>query len=441
MQFSFYLNRGKVQVNVLHNARYCPVTFETVKETSIVFVKNDRFLFLMMETSEKTGQKKLSRIGLIAILGLAGFVSAADNWVVSALLPAIAADFNATIVKTAGILTAYLIPYGFMQPVYGFFSDRWGKSTVLKVVMTGLLLATVGCVLATSLTQLIFWRFLAGFFAAGIIAVSLALIGDEVFPAERSQSVGLFMGMVFLGQGISSAFGGFFAGWVNWRLTFLCLIVIGFVALLLFTRLPSGLRSCSGNAFFTETTFVLLSPKGKIVFPMAFLTGFLMLGAYSYIGAYLHEAADATYPVVGLIMMGYGCSSFITGYRLGWITERFSAHVMLMLGASVAACALVALALFPTLATGVLAVLILGMSYIFMQSTLATQAFTISERNKGLPSALVGLGLFGGGGVGTWVGGMLLAAGGYPLLWSLITLALCLVVLLSRSSRGKSLDV
>ena len=84
---------------------------------------------------------------------------------------------------------------------------------------------------------------------------------------------------------------------------------------------------------------------------------------------------------------------------MGWITERFSVYVMLMLGASVAACALVALALFPALATGVLAVLILGMSYIFIQSTLATQAFTISERNKGLPSALVGLGLFGGGGV------------------------------------------
>lgn len=78
------------------------VTVGTVKEASIVFVKNDRFLFLMMETLEKTGQKKLSRIGLIAIPGLAGFVSAADNWVVSALLPAIAAGIVAVSLALIG---------------------------------------------------------------------------------------------------------------------------------------------------------------------------------------------------------------------------------------------------------------------------------------------------------------------------------------------------
>ena len=50
------------------------------------------------------------------------------------------------------------------------------------------------------------------------------------------------MGMVFLGQGVSAGFGGFFAGWLDWRMTFVCLIAIALVTLWLYRRLPE--RAC-----------------------------------------------------------------------------------------------------------------------------------------------------------------------------------------------------
>ena len=137
------------------------------------------------------------------------------------------------------MLTAYLVPYGIMQPVYGYLADRWGKARILKGVLSGLTAATAGCVLAPALVWLMICRFVAGFFATGIIAVSLAMIGDETEPEKRPQSVGLFMGMVFLGQGISAGFGGFFAGWLDWRMTFVCLIAIALVTLWLVPA-PAG---------------------------------------------------------------------------------------------------------------------------------------------------------------------------------------------------------
>lgn len=80
------------------------------------------------------------------------------------------------------------------------------------------------------------------------------------------------------------------------------------------------------------------------------------------------------------------------------------------------------------------AALMLGAGYIFMQSTLATQAFSVADESKGLPSALVGLGLFGGGGVGTAAGGWCLGLGGYTLLWIASAGLLSLFVLVSLSS-------
>lgn len=356
-------------------------------------------------------------VGLIIVLGMAGFVSAADNWVVSALLPAVAADFGTGIATAAGVLTAYLVPYGVMQPVYGHLADRFGKASVLRCILAGLTLATVGCVLAPALGWLMICRFVAGFFAAGIIAVSLAMIGDETVPSRRPQGVGMFMGMVFLGQGVSAGIGGFLADWLDWRMMFVCLIGVALATLWCYRRLPPGKSKSSGKPFLPEAVGVVCSERGRYIFPMAFATGFLLLGAYSYLGSCLHDQAHASYPIVGLVVMGFGIASLAAGWMLGWLSLRVQPHGLLMAGAVLAGTAAVLLACHPSVWSGVPAALLMGTGYIFLQSTLATQAFYVAEDNKGLPSALVGLGLFGGGGAGTVAGGWCLTQGGYRLLW------------------------
>jgi predicted MFS family arabinose efflux permease len=52
-----------------------------------------------------------------------------------------------------------------------------------------------------------------------------------------------------------------------------------------------------------------------------------------------------------------------------------------------------------------------------MQSPLATIAFDVAPETKGLPSALIGLGLFGGGGLGSAFYGYLLQLWGYGAIW------------------------
>ena len=52
---------------------------------------------------------------LVLILGLAGFVVMADNWVVSPILPAIAQSLNVSPVRAGLLITAYMIPFGLFQ--------------------------------------------------------------------------------------------------------------------------------------------------------------------------------------------------------------------------------------------------------------------------------------------------------------------------------------
>lgn len=356
--------------------------------------------------------RSVSPRSLIIILGLAGFVSAADNWFISPVLPAIASDFGISIPLTGIILTAYLIPYGFMQPVFGLISDRVGKVRVLQCILAGFALGSGACASAESLASMTIWRAFTGFFAAGIIAVSLALIGDSIRESERQRYVALFMGIVFFGQGLSVGIGGVLATCLSWRVAFLIFSIIAIIVVLFLRKIPLTHSEPSAVPVRNELIFIFKNPKSWL-FSLSFLIGFLLIGVYSYLGAFLHQMVGLDYLQIGFIIMFFGFSGLIGGTQAGYLKERFGQRRMVTGGAAIAAVSVLLLVILPGWETGWIAAAGLGIGYICMQSTIATLVFDIAPESKGLPSALVGLGLFGGAGVGTAFMTALIPAFGY----------------------------
>ncbi len=181
--------------------------------------------------------------------------------------------------------------------------------------------------------------------------------------------------------------------------------------------------------FFHEVKQVVSTSKGKIIFPLAFATGFLVLGLYSYLGAFLHEVFALNYLQVGLVVMFYGFACLIAGLRVGKLGERFGQHMVVSVGAGSTLISALLLMFFPFWQAVLVATITLGFGYILIQSPLATIAFDVAPETKGLPSALIGLGLFGGGGLGAAFCGCLLQLGGYETLWSVIAVGIILLIL------------
>lgn len=152
-------------------------------------------------------QQHVGRSTLILLLGLAGFMVVADNWVVSPILPSIAASLHISI-PTAGLLiTAYMIPFGIFQIIFGPLADRYGKKQVITFSMIMFTVATGLCAFGTGLASVGMFRALTGVFAASVMPISFALIGDSFPMQERQQALGTFIGISFLGQGLSMAMG------------------------------------------------------------------------------------------------------------------------------------------------------------------------------------------------------------------------------------------
>lgn len=364
---------------------------------------------------------------LVLILGLAGFVSAADNWFVSPSLSPIASEFSVSVSIAGSVLTAYMIPYGIMQPIYGFFSDRWSKANVLKLIVCGLALGTIGSAVASSLLILCIFRVITGFFAAGIIAVSLALIGDTVPASNRQAYVGRFMGIVFLGQGLSAGLGGLITQHLSWRGAFIFFSLVAMCSeAILFRSLPrdSKIIESKKQNFFVQAKLALNSSRGRIVFPLALITGFLLLGLYSYLGSFLHENIGLDYSQCGIIIMFYGFACLIGGSQVGKFSKRFGQKNVILAGQVFALITTLLLYFFHYWQVALIAAIFLGFGYISIQSTLATMAFDIMSEDKGLPSGLVGLGLFCGEGLGSLFSGWLLIKGGYQSIWIIFFIAI-----------------
>jgi MFS family permease len=122
----------------------------------------------------------------------------ADMRVVDPLLRIIANDFGTSVGNTAAIISAYTIPYGLFQLVYGPLGDRIGKLKVMTLGISIFAIGTALCAFVPNLPLLILLRFLTGMFAAAVIPLSLAYIGDNFPYTERQTAIGRYLSALML---------------------------------------------------------------------------------------------------------------------------------------------------------------------------------------------------------------------------------------------------
>lgn len=418
-----------------------------------------------------------AQLHVVAVLGFCGLVSAADNWFVSPALPAIARGLSVLPAAATVVLTAYMVPYGALQPVCGAIADRVGRLRLLRAIVLGLCAGTVLCAAAPSLELLVAARILTGCFAAGIISVSQAFVGDVVEPARRGGAVGMLMGITFTGQGLSAGLGGILTELVGWRVAFASFGILAAAAWILLSTLRepdgAGSRTSGGSgsvsaagggcsrtsgeararaaagrrgpgaerpvvAFLAAAVRIFLGPH-RAVFLLACSTGVLFLGVYGLMGTFLNAVCGLGSTEAGLVMMLYGVFCLVGGALSGRFGGRLGLPGVIAVGeasAVAAACALLASAATASWVPALVAAGCLGLGYILVQPTLVTLSMDADPGRAGLCTGLIGSGVFIGGGVGSALGGLLLGAGGYLVLWGVAAAGLVVQLAASRRLLG-----
>lgn len=374
---------------------------------------------------------------IVAMLGLAGFIVMADNWVVSPILPAISKGVGASTASAGILIAAYMLPFGIFQLVFGPLADRFGKTRVILGTFTVFALATALCALGSTLTSIALLRALTGVFAAATMPISLALIADIVPMEQRQQAIGSFMGIAFLGQALSMGIGGAIAYFLDWRGVFVTYaLVAAVIAVALWRWLPGAVgehETRDAHAPVIRPYLALLGQGASLrTYTMILLEGVFLLGSFSYLGAILADRFDLTFLAIGAVMTAFGIAAVVAGRMSACVAGRLGRVRTIAAGLLIAALAdALVLAGASSLLVTTLGVFLLGFGFMLAHSTLITVATEFAARARGTAMSLVTFAFMVGGAVGTQLGGRIAEAGSFPVVYAAYGVGLFVLSLLS----------
>lgn len=167
-------------------------------------------------------------VGLMMALALA----ALDQNIVATALPRITGDLGG-FQHLSWVVTAFIVTSTVSAPLYGRFSDLYGRKSAFSVSICLFLVGSVACALAGDFLQLILSRALQGLGAGGLIVLAQTVIGDLVSPRERGRYQGLFAAVFAACSVAGPLIGGLITQYASWRWIFYVNLPLGAAALAL----------------------------------------------------------------------------------------------------------------------------------------------------------------------------------------------------------------
>ncbi|KAF7353979.1 MFS drug transporter [Mycena venus] len=183
-----------------------------------------------VELTDQTNRLPFKKL-LPIFLGLAlcVVVSTLDSVIVATAIPTISSAFNAGSV-VSWVPSAYLLTSTCFQPLYGRFSDIFGRKSALCLAMSLFMVGNLISGFSKTIVQLIVFRGFAGAGGGGLVSMMQIVVSDIVSLRERGKYQGIIGGVVAIGYAIGPVIGGALAQKVGWRWCFWVTIPISFVA-------------------------------------------------------------------------------------------------------------------------------------------------------------------------------------------------------------------
>ena len=187
------------------------------------------------------------------------FLLMLDSTVVTLALPAIQTDLDASTAENQWLINGYLLAICALIVTVGRLGDQFGRRRLFIGSMLIFLVGSVISALSPTPEVLIGGRVVQGVAAAGMMALSLALVSN-VFPAkERPRALGIWAAVSAIALSLGPILGGLLIDELSWRWIFW--INVPFIALgVILTRLSADeVRDESASARIDVPGFLTLT--------------------------------------------------------------------------------------------------------------------------------------------------------------------------------------
>lgn len=334
-----------------------------------------------------------SLAGLQLWLAISCFSATLFVRAVDPLVPVIAADLSVSPGQVALLGSAFALPFGLMQLVWGPIGDRFGRSGVIRICMAIISAGGVASALWPSYDWQFLMRVVCGIASAGIFPATIALIGDRV-PLEQRQAVLARMLGATITGGLAGAVGaGFLVGWLGWQGVFgLYGVVCAITTIAVMRVLPRGARPLAPPQHSVLDGFraVLRNPRAAVCFSAVFCEGLFIFGLMPFVAVLLATRGQPDPVIAGLVIAAFPLGGIGYSLTAGRLTAWLGGTGLMAIGGMLAALALALFAMGLSWPFDLLAFIVLGFGFYSLHNSLQVQATELAPAFRGSAVALHG---------------------------------------------------
>lgn len=311
----------------------------------------------------------------IYILVLAIFLVGTAEFVVAGVLNFISEDLRISIAAAGQLITAFSLSFALGTPIVVSITSRLKRKHLL---LLSLVVFIMGCAVAFVSSEymiLLVSRIILGLSAGVFSVVAISSVTKLVTPDKMGGAISMISLAFGMAMTAGVPIGIAVANLWGWQMIFM---ILGILGLLVFIGLLRLLPHIDGDApvSFWQQFSVLKNPVliGALCFNLVIcISHSIML---TYVTPYLKSIFHMDASGIGVVMLALGIAGIIGSRAGGYSTDRWGSVRTICLTAAVAAISLVLLPAFDTVLFIGLALILVWMFMVFM-NTPAVQTYFI----------------------------------------------------------------
>ena len=286
---------------------------------------------------------------LLAMM-LVAFVVMFGYEVPAPILSRIAEGVGVTDARVGLVMTAFAVPGVLFVPLTGLLADLYGRRLVLVPSLVLFAAAGLATVAVGDFPTLLGLRALQGLAFAGILPISVVVLGDVYEAADGSAAQGFRTSAAGAAVTVVPPVAALLAGY-GWNVPFLLFGLVFLVAVVVVVAVPETGEALETDAGVVETlrgyatgVRTELTDGDLGVFVVGgFVRGFVRLAVLTFVPLFAVRVLDASLVEAGLVLSARGVARLLLPPLAGVVTGRFSRTAGLAgaLGIGAVSCALV----------------------------------------------------------------------------------------------------
>jgi len=273
-------------------------------------------------------------------LFLAGFITFANLYVTQPLLPTFSEAFHVSPAVASLSLSVTTFALAVSLIIVSSLSEAWGRKSLMTISILAASVLTLALAFSPNFETILVLRVVQGIVFAGLPAIAMAYLGEEMEPG----SLGVAMGLYISGNSVGGLSGRVIIGTLtdhyNWHTGMMVLGGISLLVSLLFVwMLPSSKHFSARPLQLKALTKTLLQHLRDPSMLCLYGMGFLLMGSfvtlYNYIGFKLMAPPyNLSATIVGWIFVIYLVGTFSSAW-FGSLADRYGRQRMLLLAIAI----------------------------------------------------------------------------------------------------------